>query len=483
MALTKKQIDSVVKTLIDVFEDSTVNSGKVVYDKQKTITVFVDKEDRIYRKNILKLIQKLFDEMGAKYTIPSGGGKTGAVKLAPIQIEVKPNVKIKNLPTGKVPFKPSNIVPSIVNKWLTPEEMVVNVKKYVNNQESITEVVKKQILKLLNDTVKDTNLFIPFDAPKDLVPAEFYEVLTSIKLAVLLKSNNIKIRKTLGIPNKMDLTKSKIKIKIPQASNYPLVDYFISVSASDKESDPGLRISVKSKVKSPQTNTVKFKDVFEKTADVNDWYNKLDMSTKRTQKGPKIIAESALYVYDNLKGIAASGVPIKALLNIIKVDKAKINLIINLKKYFNNINIDDLQKILTQLHKKIRVVKHNTPLSEIIDDKKLLTSATKMILSNMYTKGGQPVNISFYNMALVCEKILEKTSYETSPTKYNFYQMFFDEVLTKKRVAYAVSRLSGKTLQFSYYSLVNFAQEYSNWLSLRSKGGPNSPTDVIGLNV
>ena len=149
MALTKKQIDSVVKTLIDVFEDSKVNSGKVVYDKQKTITVFVDKEDRIYRKNILKLIQKLFDEMGAKYTIPSGGGKTGAVKLAPIQIEVKPNVKIKNLPTGKVPFKPSNIVPSIVNKWLTPEEMVVNVKKYVNNQESITEVVKKQILKLL----------------------------------------------------------------------------------------------------------------------------------------------------------------------------------------------------------------------------------------------------------------------------------------------------------------------------------------------
>ena len=61
--------------------------------------------------------------------------------------------------------------------------------------------------------------------------------------------------------------------------------------------------------------------------------------------------------------------------------------------------------------------------------------------------------------------------------------MFFDEVLTKKKVAYAVSRLSGKTLQFSYYSLVNFAQEYSNWLSLRSKGGPNSPTDVIGLNV
>ena len=46
--------------------------------------------------------------------------------------------------------------------------------------------------------------------------------------------------------------------------------------------------------------------------------------TKKTQKGPKIIAESALYVYDNLKGIAASGVPIKALLNIIKVDQANL---------------------------------------------------------------------------------------------------------------------------------------------------------------
>ena len=67
--------------------------------------------------------------------------------------------------------------------------------------------------------------------------------------------------------------------------------------------------------------------------------------------------------------------------------------------------------------------------------------------------------------------------------KYNYYQMFFDEVLTKKKIAYAVSSLKGKQLHYNFYSMVNFTQEYASWLELRSKNSPNQPNDVIGIDV
>ena len=61
--------------------------------------------------------------------------------------------------------------------------------------------------------------------------------------------------------------------------------------------------------------------------------------------------------------------------------------------------------------------------------------------------------------------------------------MFYDQVLTQKSIAYAVSSVTGKTLNYNFYSLVNFEQEYASWLALRSKNSPNAPNDVIGIDV
>ena len=56
--------------------------------------------------------------------------------------------------------------------------------------------------------------------------------------------------------------------------------------------------------------------------------------------------------------------------------------------------------------------------------------------------------------------------------------MFFDEVLRKKELAYAITTIKGNRLEYNFYSKINFAQEYKNWIELRSKA-----TDVIGLSV
>jgi len=76
------------------------------------------------------------------------------------------------------------------------------------------------------------------------------------------------------------------------------------------------------------------------------------------------------------------------------------------------------------------------------------------------------------------EKIIMASATEESFAKYNFYQMFFDEVLRKKELAYAIISIKNGQLNYNFYSKVNFAQEYKNWIELRSKA-----TDVIGLSV
>ncbi len=476
MPLSTEQVKSVEKILRETYQE-------VTFDGKKKMVVFVDNPDRAYRKKILQAIQKEFKAAPwkATYTEPSSGGKTGAVKMAPIQIEVKPNAKAKPISTGKAKFKPSDITPSIVNDWLSPEEMVKNVEQYIKSVD-LESQVEKEILHLLKETAKDTSTAIPFDAPKDLVPAEFFEVLTAVKLAVLLRSNDTKIRNVLGIPKKMDLSKSKIKIYIPQKANFPLIDYYISVTATEKkDEDSALKISVKSKVKSPKANTVKFKDVFEKERDVDNWYKGLNRTLQKEQIGPRTVAESALGVYGGYSGKSLFGVPIFSMLNLLKEDKANITKLIRTEigEYVTAIQFESILKEIT---KQAKSISNNTELSDVLKGENL-KSAIKLIQGSMSKAGGKEVKNNVYNLAYVCERLLVTSSKKDSVTKYNYYQMFFDEVLTKKKIAYAVSSLKGKQLHYNFYSMVNFTQEYASWLELRSKNSPNQPNDVIGIDV
>ena len=473
MALNAVQIKD-VQTLLGK------SYSEISFDGKKSLVVYVDNADRTYRKGELKKIQKMFQHYNATYTEPTSGGKTGAVKMAPLEITVKASIKANPVATGKAKFKPSDIKPSIVNDWLDAYDIVDNVKKYIKSVD-LEATVEKEILYLLDETAKDTRTKIPFDIPKDLIPAEFYEVLTSVKLAILLKKNDADIRKILGIPKDMDLKRSKVKIYIPQKANFPLIDYYISITAIEKKSEESaLRISVKSKVKSPKANTVKFKDVFSNKKDITDWYNSLNSQLKQKQKGPKIVAESALDVYNSYTGKAVFGIPIMSVLNLIRDDRTNITRIIN-DTLNNVITVQEFENILKTIEKNLSKVGNNTEMSTFDGD--IGVASSKVIQSSMSKVGGTPVKNTVYNMAYLCEKILVSASKQTSSTKHNYYQMFYDQVLTQKSIAYAVSSVTGKTLNYNFYSLVNFEQEYASWLALRSKNSPNAPNDVIGIDV
>jgi len=377
-------------------------------------------------------------------------------------------------------MKPSNIKPSIVNEWLTPQEIVDNVIKYMEDKE-VEGQIRTRIEKLLKLTIADSNSSIEFNAPKNIVPAEFYEILTAVKLAVLLRANDKKIFTTLGIPKTMNLSSAKIKIYIPQEANFPLLDYFLSVSVNDQNKENALKISVKSKVKSPDTNTVKFSDIFDNKNDVSKWYKGITPTQKIKQTGQKIIAESALEAYKESKynRKVQVGVPLNSVLNLLddSSQSNKIKTVIK-KLGLNDNELKHFQAGLNTVRNKIVEFKSKDDLlSTVVTNKNEITTLQKVIAENRQS-GGKPAEPTFINLGIICEKILQFSSKKTSVTEYNFYQMFFDEVLRKKELAYAITKLNGNRLEYNYYSKVNFAKEYNDWIELRSKA-----TDVIGLRV
>lgn len=382
-------------------------------------------------------------------------------------------------------LKPSNIKPSIVNDWLTPEQIVDNVEIYIKAQD-IEGLAKKQIIELLKLTLKNNNATIPFDAPNDIVPAEFYEILTAIKLGVLLRSNDKTTFKILGIPPRMNLSQSKIRIKIPKQANMPLLDYFLSIKKDDDNEEDALKISVKSKVKSPETNTVKFADIFKNKDSVETWYKELATAAmKRGEKGQKIIAESAMEVYQGagaggtFSGRAQVGVPLNAVLNLLNDanQNSRISTIIKQKFGINEKEIITLKQSLQTVFDNIKSLKKDDDLDKVITNRKELLTISA-IISNNLKQGGLPAEAKFKNLGIICEKILQAASKKTDSKNYNFYQMFFDEVLRKKELAYAITTVEKGHLNYNFYSKINFASEYKKWIELRSKA-----TDVIGLSV
>ena len=378
-------------------------------------------------------------------------------------------------------MKPSNIQPSIVNDWLTPEQIVDNVIKYLVDQE-VEGQIRVRIEKLLKLTIADTNHAIEFDAPKNIVPAEFYEILTAVKLGVLLRANDKRIFKILGIPKTMNLSRSKIKIYIPKKANFPLLDYYLSVTTKDQSEEDALKISVKSKVKSPETNTVKFSDIFETERAVDDWHKTLSNIEKPKQKGQRIIAESAIEVYKGPKynRKVQAGVPINAILNLLQdsSQSSKIKSLIKMKMGLSEKELILFTKGLNTVRDCIGQFKSKDDLlSNVVINKDEITTLQKIIGENRKT-AGKSAEPTFINLGIICEKLLQYSSKKTSSTEYNFYQMFFDEVLRKKELAYAITTIKGNRLEYNFYSKINFAQEYKNWIELRSKA-----TDVIGLSV
>jgi hypothetical protein len=91
MALTAQQTSTINKTLVELYGKNNISSDA----SGKKIIIYVEipkgKEDRPYRINILKEIDKGFKNLGSKYTQPAQG-KSGAVKISGMSIEVKKRI-------------------------------------------------------------------------------------------------------------------------------------------------------------------------------------------------------------------------------------------------------------------------------------------------------------------------------------------------------------------------------------------------------
>jgi hypothetical protein len=470
MALTAQKIKYVHDSLKAIYGANALTSST------GEIIVKVGDDSRAYRKAELSKIQKTFKDLGAKYSAPPSGG-TGAVKISGFEIKVKGG-KASAGPAGDTKFKPSDIVPAIVDVWLKPDEIVANVKKYITSS-TIDKSLKEQFIKVLEMTVKDQNTTIPFDLDKKAIPSEFFEVLTSVKLAVLLRGNDPKVRKILGIPKDIDLKRSKIKIYIPKKANMPLLDYYISITPDErKDEESSLKISVKSKVSSPKTNTVKFKDAFDTPQEVDQWYK--NSKDTRNQKGQKVIARASLStVTGGMRGKELL-YPLLAMNNLFKEDR-KIEIVIGTFKKSQNIR--NFQNTIKTIINNFENINQRTLLKDVPTiDAKDIAKVTEMMRENLPTRGSE-LQYTVGNLSLLCEKILEESSTSTSVTKYNFYRLFFEQVLIKKKLAYAIASRDGKTLKYNFYSAVNFAQEYKYWIELRSKNSANQLNDALGMDI
>jgi hypothetical protein len=473
MALSAQQIKTLQNTLSKGFK----TQATVVFDNKKTFTLQVASADQNLRKTLLKAVQQTLAAAPYNATYNPPAGKSGEVSINRGEYYVKAKEAAK---AGKPMFKPSDIVPSIVNNWLDPDSMVANVKKYIKSVDLGTDE-RTSIIQLLDITAQGTTVKYTLPKfPRDLVPSEFFEVLSAIKLSVLLKANDAKIKKILGIQPRTNMSQVKAKIYIPKQSNFPLVDYFISISPTGKESEStAMKISVKSKVSSAKTNTVKFKDMYDKTSDVDKWYNNLSTPQKRDQKGQKIIGASVMQAYGLGGGRVGPRAPVLSLIKLIEGDRAKIEPL--LSKSFKIKDVNKFKALLEFVNDAMTVTSSNPTFGTGI----VTTAAQQKEIENIIKNNvdSTDAGANLFTFCYICDKILVESSRKDTITGYNFYQMFYDEVLKRQHVAYAVSSFKAGVLSYDFYTAVNWAQEYHTWIALRNQSSTKGFNAPIGLDV
>jgi hypothetical protein len=424
---------------------------------------------------------------------------------------------------GMIPLKPSNIVPSIVDDWITPEQIVKNVQTYVKNSKAALPLAN-QINSLLELSLKkDKSFYITGEVSSILVPAEFFEILTAIKMAVLLRVNDVELKKVLKFLDQskdIDYRFSKstpLKINIPKQSNYPLTDYEIAFKPNNYKET--IKVSVKSKVKSENTNTLKLDQIFDDVADVGRWFRSLSSSIKReqfaqaqvayshlrysrqskagskgkpaTKKGPGIPPTPA----EKYAGKVKVGFPIDAVGHILEIPYLNLSSVIIRRSRFKDKNFtrtptSNEVKAFGILCRKISRIIPNISVKEKLDEiftkqseKKIVDIVSNLITSNNMV-AGKPAEPDLINLGKYCEKILEWASKDTSPTRlYNFYEMFHKKVLEERAICYAITdskRIKTSAgimteVLFKYETMVNWDKM---WIGLRKKDG-----DALGLDL
>jgi hypothetical protein len=424
---------------------------------------------------------------------------------------------------GNISLKPSNIVPSIIGQWLTPEIIVQNVKTYVKKENAPKPLIDQINLLLDNSLNTKTSIFIDGEVSDVMVPAEFFEILTAIKMAVLLRNNDEKLKEILkfkdnqsGINYRFSKA-SPLKINIPENPNYPLTDYEVSFKPNNYKET--IKVSVKSKVKSENTNTLKLNQIFDSVKDVGIWFRSLSSSIKKEQYAQAQVAYAHLrYSTQSSKGSKGKpatkksaavpaksaekyagkvkvGFPIDAVGHILQIPYLGLERVIMQRSKFMDGKVKRTPtakevKMLAIVCRKVARVISKTDTRSNLDvvltkksESQMLSVINNLISSNNMV-AGKPAAPDLINLGKYCEKILEWASKDSSPTRlYNFYEMFHTKVLEEKAICYAISdskrHKTGNGVKteiiFKYETMVNWDKM---WIGLRKKDG-----DALGLDL
>lgn len=452
--------------------------------------------------------------------------KTGKYKIIKIPLVFNVSLKARNeSQTGdKNPLKtlkPSQLKPAIVGVKLTPEQFKIRLETFIKRNLEASQYVKN----LFAETVEladNENLLVRSNMSSE-ISSELFEVLSALKLGKLVKNRNKTfLKEVLSFDDDMikSIDPSKVKIKIPRKANEPLMDYEIFYT-----DNLSIKVSVKSRV-TGEPATVKFSTVFDNEAEVDKWFN--DMKYKSTSlRGSKIVAASALE-YNARGGGKETLYPVKALYNLLNdstLSSKTWNDAKTILEIPDGMTKDIFKKIMFKVDKNLgKASFRHVPLDAAFDLTEEELKLAKLLiaynisgnasvkkkyeeyaLKNMISKEvkipkkrsplyliSEENNLkekrypfALNNFGYLCEKVVVKTSKRQSSSKINFWKLFYDNVLVKKKILYSVmyehNNSGNLQLEYSFKSSANL-KKYQRWVDLRSKNNAFNLQDTLGMN-
>lgn len=508
----KKQILNLKFVVSDKANFSELGMRSVRYD------FLIKLKERLQNKRIFSSIEVKTERSGKNPTI------------VVTHNSVKLNLSLKYLGEDikKISsIKPSNIK-SIAGQWLTPEDFKKQILEYIEGESFFTKDknIKEQYVNAVEQSTTNSidveNLAIYSD-----LSSEFFEILSALKIATLIKKGNKDILNIIGFSgkNKKQIIKfdpKNIKIFIPLSATVALYDYLISYKKEQSlEIKNCLKISVKSRVAGSSVATVKFNSFFQSENEVEEWFQKLGSKStilKKKNINQKIVAKSSISLLKTKKETLYPIVAIEKMVNGKDNSGIPNKVIVNDIQTYFNMDTESLKKITKIVSKALsnNNYKSYEPLDSIFDTKKrddtlLLIKTKNFISENLIKNKKYNINIDFKllgnkyviegtnefypftlnNFAYLCEKFLVKVSTENNfqqREKINFYQLFYDNVLVEKVIIYSIierdKQLSTEKdiIKYRFLSNQNF-DSYKKWIALRSKNHPFNMQDSLGLNV
>ena len=514
-----------IKTLMTLVESKLKSNINVVGVEEngkvpdKILEVGVKKgidRAKFLNETILPLIKKTYasarylpGKVNGKTLVVAGGKGKSSAGAIEINESRKKGVEIYILVKDAVSkFRPGAI-PGLCGTWHSATTMLMKTRQYASTK--LPEDVRVNYLKILDEVGKsktatkngaiDGKVEYTFEMSSFEASPEFFELILAIQVARLMEVDDTNIKSILRMP-KRAINKAAVRIFIPSNETEKLVDFFITDSKTLPKAPtitgsnaPGIYwISVKASIGKPHvsTNTIKFNQAFDTPAEAKKYYTEQGTiqsaiayaGASQPQSGSLLYPIAAAGMISRKTDwkqlvIAAGGtksgiVNISALADAIEVCRKTLTRPDGTIQPFviQNRNTADFGQSVHQLLDKKQIA----ALENVINDHLIKDSKEKF--SPKYT---------FQQLTTVLERLLTQAS---KTSNLNFYNVFYDTVISTKRVCYgfaAIVPIAGSKgkwkLTLKYIGVVNLNTAFPQ-VTLRGK---NSMVDwnsgTMGMNL